>query len=148
MRLMLVSRHRQSLGHSVSPVRRLHLPICFPAIRRDAAKTIMAIRSWPLRLLQRLYGLPMSLDVEKYKPFLAGMNLSDQEQTELIQSVWAILEGFVDQAFGRHPIQQCGRPLEHNDLQGTPESIESAGHHPLNKKKPIRYEDLKRIGPP
>ena len=144
---MLVSRQRQTFGHSVSPVRRLHLPICFPATRRDAAKTIMAIQSWPLRLLQRLYGLPMSLDVEKYRPFLAEYNLSRQEETELIQALWTILESFVDHAYGINPVQQCGGALEHNDLQGPVESLESAHSQSLEKKKPIRYEDLKRLGP-
>ena len=89
----------------------------------------------------------MSLDVEKYRHYLAGYEMSEEDKTELIRSVWAILEGFVDHAFGQHPIQQCGRALEHSDLQGLNESLESAEHHPLEKKKPIRYEDLKRIGP-
>lgn len=90
----------------------------------------------------------MSLDVEKYRHYLDGYQISEEEKTELIKNVWAIMEGFVDQAFGKHPIQQCGRALEHNHLQDPSESIESAGHQPLNKKKPIRYEDLKKIGPP
>lgn len=89
----------------------------------------------------------MTLDVEKYKPFLAGMNLSDQEQTELIRSVWAIMHGFVDQAFGHHPNQQCGKTLEHSDLQSSIDSLESAESQPLVKKTPIRYDDLRRLGP-
>ena len=102
----------------------------------------------PLRIAsQHQHGPDMALDVEKYKPFLAGMNLSEQEQTELIKNVWAILEGFVDQAFGQHPIQQCGRALEHSDLQSSIDSLESVESQPLAKKKPIRYEDLKRLGP-
>lgn len=94
------------------------------------------------------FGFHMPLDIEKYRPLLAEYHLSRQEETELIQTLWTILEGFVDHAFGRHPIQQCGKVLEHKDLQSPSESIESAGNQPLNKKKPIRYEDLKRIGPP
>ncbi len=133
---MFVSRPRQTLGHSVSPVRQLHLPACFPEIRRDAAKTIVAIQSWPLQLLQRLCGLPMSLDVEKYRPFLAEYNLSWQEETKLIQTLWTILESFVDHAYGINPIQQCGRALEHNDLQSPIESLESAQHHPLKNEEP------------
>lgn len=89
----------------------------------------------------------MPLDVEKYRHYLAGYQISEEEKTELIKSVWAILEGFVDQAFGRHPSQQCGKPLEHNHLQRPGESLESAGNHPLNKKKPIRYDDLRRLDP-
>lgn len=97
---------------------------------------------------QHLYGHDMSLDVEKYRHYLAGFEMSEEDKTALIQSVWAILEGFVDHAFGQHPIQRCGRALEHSDLQGGCESLESAGKHALKQKKPIRYEDLKRIGPP
>lgn len=90
----------------------------------------------------------MPLDIEKYRHHLDGCDISEEDKTALIQNLWSILEGFVDHAFGRHPIQQCGRVLEHNDLQGPSESIESAGNQPLNKKKPIKYGDLKRIGPP
>lgn len=89
----------------------------------------------------------MSLDVEKYRHYLAGYQISEEEKTQLIKSVWVILEGFVDRAFGRHPNQQCGRPLEHSDLQSPSESLESAERQPLEKKKPIRYDDLKRLGP-
>lgn len=89
----------------------------------------------------------MPLDVEKYRPYVAGFDLSPEEQAELIRSVWLVLESFVDQAFGQHPNQHCDRALEYNDLQGTTESIESAVQHPLKKKKPIRYADLKKLGP-
>ncbi len=97
---------------------------------------------------QHLYGSDMTLDVEKYRHYFAGYEMSEEDKTELIRSVWSILEGFVDHAFGQHPIQQRGRAPEHNDLQGLGESLESAGKHALKQKKPIRYEDLKRIGPP
>lgn len=89
----------------------------------------------------------MSLDVEKYRPFLAEYNLSRQEETKLIQTLWTILESFVDHAYGINPVQQCGKALEHNDLQSPIESLESPESQPLEKKKPIRYEDLKRLGP-
>ena len=53
-------------------------------------------------------GLPYLIDVEKYRHYLAGYQISEEEKTELIKSLWTMLEGFVDQAFGRHPIQHCG----------------------------------------
>lgn len=90
----------------------------------------------------------MSLDVEKYRHYLDGYDISEEDKAALIQSMWTILEGFVDHAFGRHPIQHCGRALEHNYLHKPGDSLESADNHPLKQKKPIRYEDLKRIGPP
>jgi hypothetical protein len=90
----------------------------------------------------------MSLDIEKYRQYVAGYDLSEQEQTELIQTVWTILESFVDQAFGRHPHQQCGTRLEFNDLHAPLESLESKANSPLQKTRPIRYETLKQLGPP
>lgn len=89
----------------------------------------------------------MPVDVEKYRHYLAGYQLSEEEKTKLIQVLWTILESFVDHAYGINPVQQCGKALEHNDLQGPVESLESAHSQPLEKKKPIKYEDLKRLGP-
>ncbi|MCA9464102.1 MAG: hypothetical protein KC643_01425 [Nitrospira sp.] len=84
----------------------------------------------------------MPLDIEKYRHYVAGYDLSEEEQTELIQNVWTILESFVDQAFGQHPHQQCGARLEFNDLHAPIESLESKDSQPLEKTRPIRYEDL------
>lgn len=102
----------------------------------------------PHSALQHKYGSDMPLDIEKYRHYLNGCDLSEEEKTELIRSVWAILEGFVDHAFGKHPIQHCGRALEHSDLHEASDSLESAAKHLLKQNKPIRYEDLKRLGPP
>ena len=85
----------------------------------------------------------MPLDIEKYRHFVSQFDLSKEEQTELIQNVWAILESFVDQSFGRHPHQQCGRTLEHNDLHAPLESLESEESNPLEQTRPIKYEELK-----
>ena len=89
----------------------------------------------------------MPLDIEKYRHYLNGCDLSEAEKIELIKSVWTILESFVDHAFGCHPIQHCGRALEHSDLHKAVDSLESAQRQPGEKHKPIRYEDLKRLGP-
>lgn len=93
-------------------------------------------------------GSDMPLDIEKYRHFVSQFDLSEQEQTELIQTVWTILESFVDQSFGRHPHQQCGTQMEFNDLHAPLESLESTESQLLEKTRPIRYEDLKQLGPP
>ena len=90
----------------------------------------------------------MPLDIDKYRHHVAGLHLSKQEEAELIQAVWGLLEGFVDQAFGRHPYQQCGRVQEFNDLQEEGESLESKASSPLPQTQPISYHDLKHVGPP
>ena len=89
----------------------------------------------------------MPVDIEKFRHYVAGYDLSEEEQTELIRNVWAILESFVDHSFDRHPLQQCGRALEHNDLHALLESLESGESNPLEETRPIKYEDLKHIDP-
>ncbi len=86
----------------------------------------------------------MPLDIEKYRHYVAGYDLSEEEQTELIQNVWVILESFVDQSYGRHPHQQCGTRLELNDLLAPLESLESRGSQPEEKTRPIKHEALKQ----
>ena len=89
----------------------------------------------------------MPLDIEKYRHYVSRFDLSEQEQTALIQHVWTMLESFVDQAFGRHPHQQCGTRLELNDLHAPVESLESKASQPVEKTRPIGYEDLKQRDP-
>ena len=45
-------------------------------------------------------------DIAKYSHHLDSFDLSEERKVELIRTVWGIMEGFVDQAFGAHPVQQ------------------------------------------
>lgn len=67
----------------------------------------------------------MPLDIEKYRQYVAGFDLSPQEQAELIRNVWKVLESFVDQAYGRHPLQYRHKDLALKDLQDPLELLES-----------------------
>lgn len=86
----------------------------------------------------------MSLDIEKYRSLLAGYHLSEEEETELIQSVWTMLEGFVDHAYGRHPHQRCGMMLEQTNLQMPTDSLESPESHSIHTIQAIGNETLKQ----
>ena len=46
-----------------------------------------------------LPGAPL-LDLERYREHLKGLDLSDAQATELLETLWSILSAFVDQAFG------------------------------------------------
>lgn len=85
----------------------------------------------------------MPLDVEKYRHYVAGFNLSPEEQTELIRNVWTVLEGFVDQAYGRHPHQRCRRGLEFHDLQDPLDLLESQASNPFNETQSLNPDPLK-----
>ena len=67
----------------------------------------------------------MDLDIEKYRHYVTGFDLSHDEQAKLIRSVWMVLESFVDQAYGRHPHQHCRPTLEFKDLQDPLDLLES-----------------------
>lgn len=49
----------------------------------------------------------MPADLEKYRPYVDQFDLSETQKAELIHTVWAIMESFVDRAFGTDPVQQC-----------------------------------------
>ena len=48
-------------------------------------------------------------DIDKYRRHVEGFDLSDDQKAELIHTVWAIMESFVDRAFGIDSVQQSGR---------------------------------------
>jgi len=47
----------------------------------------------------------MQLDPAKYSHHLAGLDLSDEDQLRFMEQTWAIMESFVDRAFGESPQQ-------------------------------------------
>lgn len=57
----------------------------------------------------------MQPDLEKYRAYLEQYDLTDAEKDQFILDVRAIMEAFVDQAFGSHPLQQCGGKVAAND---------------------------------
>ncbi len=75
----------------------------------------------------------MPLDIEKYRHYVAGFDLSPEEQAELIRNVWMVLESFVDQAYRRHPHQHCRRDLQFNDLQDPIDLLESKHNYPSDE---------------
>lgn len=46
-------------------------------------------------------------DLEKYRPYIAELDLTPAQQDKLIHSLWLVMESFADQAFGIHPAQQA-----------------------------------------
>lgn len=55
-------------------------------------------------------------DIEKYRPYMEGFDLTDAQKADLAQSVWAMMAQFVDIAFGAAPEQTL---LGINDTRAT-----------------------------
>lgn len=43
---------------------------------------------------------PLRLDVERYRAHLAGLDLTGEQAAEVLQTLWGIVQAFVDEAFG------------------------------------------------
>jgi len=54
----------------------------------------------------------MMPDYEEYRAYLDEFDLTEAQKRELIDTVWAIMQSFVDQAFGLHPVQLARREPE------------------------------------
>lgn len=50
-------------------------------------------------------GGTLACDPEKYREYLDGFDLSEEEQNELLKTLWTIMAGFVDLGFGVDSIQ-------------------------------------------
>ena len=71
----------------------------------------------------------MLLDIKKYIHHIDQLDLSRTQKEEYMRTVWGLMESFVDQKFGLHPVQHCRESVENNSLQSPVNGIDS--------KKPI-----------
>lgn len=46
------------------------------------------------------YRETLPLDIERYRRYLDGMNLSEAQTAEMLRALWSILSAFVDLGFG------------------------------------------------
>ena len=69
----------------------------------------------------------MKLDVERYRSYVDGLDISEEKKIELIRSVWLFLQNSLDRAVGDDPVQIC---LE---LQANKDGQDSANMIDFNK---------------
>ncbi|XOV77450.1 MAG: hypothetical protein ACFHVJ_10865 [Aestuariibacter sp.] len=56
-------------------------------------------------------------ELEKLLPYTDKMNLSKAQRIEIVKTVWGLMESFVDEALGLHPVQLTCEQLEPDHLQ-------------------------------
>ena len=66
----------------------------------------------------------MSPDLEKYRPYVAGFDLTPEQQDQLIHSLWVIMESFADHAFGIHPAQLALPIVADEDCSGADRALD------------------------
>ena len=67
----------------------------------------------------------MTPDIEKYRRFVDHYDLTEAQKVELIHSVWAIMESFVDRAFGLDSVQISAQVLRNRDSIRNADILES-----------------------
>jgi len=56
--------------------------------------------------IKRTNTKTLSVDVDYYQRFLDDTDIPEGKKRELIETLWQIVESFVDLGFGIHPVQQ------------------------------------------
>ena len=74
----------------------------------------------------------MPADLEKYRRYLDGYDLDEAQKAEFIHTVWAIMESFVDRAFGLHPVQLLPGRAPAPDSNGATDHVDSQDHSVVN----------------
>ena len=67
----------------------------------------------------------MPIDIEKYRHYLKGKDLTSAQEEQLLRAVAVILEGCVDYVFMTHPAQQGRKTTYKTDCQIPDKSLES-----------------------
>lgn len=69
----------------------------------------------------------MTLDIDRWLPYLDSRDLSSRQKQELIRAIWSIMESAADQAFGLHPVQQSRGYADISNLQSHAQQVDSKG---------------------
>ena len=59
----------------------------------------------------------MKPDYDKYIPMLDEYDMTHEQKIEFIDTLWNVMQSFVDRAFGIHPVQQVMKKKALHNLQ-------------------------------
>lgn len=86
----------------------------------------------------------MPLNLDKYRPYLDGFDLTDDQKTAMIEALWAIAESVADLAYGVHSTQLIDVANDNDSLCkiNVIEFFQLAANDPVFDEL---AEDLKRL---
>lgn len=90
----------------------------------------------------------MQPDLKKYRPYLERYDLTDVEKDQFILDVHAIMEAFVDRAFGTHPLQQYGGKVSANDSNPAVLRVDFENHAHGNDNEEHLLKDSRKTKSP
>lgn len=65
-------------------------------------------------------------DLEKYRRHVVHFDMPEEEKTELLRTIWRIMQNFVDRAFGEDSVQLAVEKSDAKDESGDSSVIPSA----------------------
>lgn len=67
----------------------------------------------------------MKPNYDKYIPMLNEYDMTREQKIEFIDTLWNVMQSFVDRAFGIHPVQQVMTQKAQRNLQSTEQILNS-----------------------
>ena len=74
----------------------------------------------------------MKPDTEKYLAMIDDWDMTREQKIQYIHDLWHIMEGFVDRAFGQHPVQHARDKSSQANRQDSTKPLEST--HPIQQQ--------------
>lgn len=83
-------------------------------------------------------------DPEKYRQYVRDFDLSEAEQEELLQAIWAIMVAFVDFGMKIHPVQLVIKDVNERDAALALGGVELVDSCPASPKRKCSKEKPRR----
>ncbi len=80
-----------------------------------------------IQVVDRAGRPALTLNVDDYRQYVEALNLSEEQEQELLQTLWTIIVSFVDLGFGIEPVQQATKSRARGDARS--KTAEGELHH-------------------
>ncbi len=80
-----------------------------------------------IQVVDRAGRPALILNVDDYRQYVEALNLSEEQEQELLETLWTIIVSFVDLGFGIEPVQQATKDRAQSDARS--ETAKGELHH-------------------
>lgn len=61
-------------------------------------------------------AVPKPSELDQYRHYLDDSDLTEDQKTEYLKTLWQVMEAFASMAWGTHPVQQAQAARERDEL--------------------------------
>ena len=80
-----------------------------------------------IQVVDRAGRPALTLNVDDYRQYVEALHLSEEQEQELLETLWTVIVSFVDLGFGIEPVQQATKSRAQGDARS--ETAEGELHH-------------------